>query len=89
MKKSTLISLAALAVAVVGVLIALAAYFNKKKETLCDDFDEDLLYDDLDDTEYYDAHIDDDDEECCDADCAEDDAEDPEDVPEEDLETNE
>ncbi len=63
MKKSTLISLAALAVAVVGVLIALAAYFKKKNDTLIDDFDDELLYDDLeDDTEYYEAHLDDEDD---------------------------
>lgn len=69
MKKSTLISLTALAVALVGVLIALAAYFHKKKETVLDDFDDELFYDDLDDdTEYYDAHLDDDCDCCCDCD---------------------
>ena len=72
MKKSTLISLAALAVAVVGVLIALAAYFKKKQDTLIDDFDDDLFYDDLEeDTEYYEAHLDDDCEECCGCCCEE------------------
>ncbi|MBP1581619.1 MAG: hypothetical protein J6A26_04400 [Oscillospiraceae bacterium] len=66
MKKSTLISLIALLVAVAGVLIALAAYFKKKKETLVDDFDDELLYDDLEDEEYYEAHLED---ECCDCGC--------------------
>ncbi len=81
MKKSTLISLFALAVAVVGVLIALAAYFKKKSDEIIDDFDDELLYDDLeDDTEYYEAHLDDEDdmyfessldeeENYCDGDC--------------------
>lgn len=59
MKKSTLISILALLTAIAGVLIALAAYFNKKKEVLCDDFDDDLLSDEPDDVEYYAAHIDD------------------------------
>ncbi len=72
MKKSTLISLAALAVAVVGVLIALAAYFKKKQDTLVDDFDDELFYDDLEeDTEYYEAHLDDycDECDCCECAC--------------------
>lgn len=69
MKKSTLISLAALAVAVLGVLIALAAYFKKKHDTLVDDFDDELYYDDLEeDCEYYEAPLD---EECCDCACCE------------------
>lgn len=71
MKKSTLISLAALAVAVLGVLIALAAYFKKKHDdTVLDDFDDELYYDDLeDDTEYYEAHLEDECEECCCGNC--------------------
>lgn len=64
MKKSTIISLAALVVAIIGVLIALAAYFSKKKESFCDEFDDELMYDDLDDAEYYDAHISDEDDYC-------------------------
>lgn len=64
MKKSTIISLAALAVAIVGVLIALAAYFSKKKESFCDELDDELMYDDLDDAEYYDAHISEEDDYC-------------------------
>ncbi len=67
MKKSTLISLAALAVAVIGVLIALAAYFKKKHDTVVDDFEDELYYDDLEeDAEYYEADLED---ECCE-DCA-------------------
>ena len=69
MKKSTLISLAALAVAVLGVLIALAAYFKKKHDTVVDDFEDELYYDDLEeDCEYYEAPLD---EDCCDCDCCE------------------
>lgn len=82
MKKSTLISLFALLVAVVGVLIALAAYFSKKKETVCDDFDDELLYDDFEeDSEYYEADLEDEEyfdcgeccgeEECCCEECCE------------------
>ena len=71
MKKSTLISLAALAVAVLGVLIALAADFKKKHDdTILDDFDDELYYDDLEeDTEYYEASLDDECEECCCGNC--------------------
>lgn len=73
MKKSTMISLFALLVALVGVLIALAAYFSKKKESVCDDFDDELLYDDLEDSEYYEADLEDEEYfdcgDCCDECC--------------------
>lgn len=57
MKKSTWISLIALAFAVTGLIVALAAYFKKKKCVVYDDFDDSL--DDSD--EYFSAHFDQDD----------------------------
>lgn len=71
MKKSTLISIFALLTAAAGVVIALAAYFNKKRDVLCDDFDDDLMYDEPDDVEYYAAHIEDDEPECDECVCEE------------------
>ena len=56
MKKSVLISLIALAVSVIGLIVALAAWKQKKKEHLYDDFDEDLLLDDENDDDYIAAH---------------------------------
>ncbi len=61
MKKSTLISLIALLVAAVGVLIALVAYFKRKRCVLCDDFDEDMI-DDCPDCDYYSTDLEEDDE---------------------------
>lgn len=59
MKKSTLISLIALAAAIASLLIALAAYYKKKKSIFCDDFDDELLgSEDYDDIEYYSTEID-------------------------------
>ena len=56
MKKSTFISLIALLVSAIGVLIALVAYFKRKRCALCDDdFEEDQLLDD-DDLDYYAEH---------------------------------
>ncbi len=82
MKKSTLISLLALLVALAGVLIALAAYFKKKKESADLEDEEDLPFDALDDedTEYYEAHLDEDEddqdsgESCCDCGCEDEEA---------------
>ena len=59
MKKSTLISIIAVITAMAGILIALAAYFNKKRTMFCDDFEDDLLSEEPDDVEYYAAHLDD------------------------------
>ena len=60
MKKSTLISLIALLVAAIGVLIALVAYFKRKRCALCDDFDEDMI-DDCPDCDYYSTDLEDED----------------------------
>lgn len=49
MKKSLLISLIALAVSLLGLVIALATWKQKKKHQNDDDFDEALLLDDEDD----------------------------------------
>lgn len=66
MRKSTIISLLALGTAAIGLLIACAAYFSKKRCLVCDDMDDDFYYDDLDgDEEYFEADIEDD----CDCDC--------------------
>ncbi|MCL2056985.1 MAG: hypothetical protein FWH02_07195 [Oscillospiraceae bacterium] len=51
MKKSSLIALVALFVAVIGVVIALAAYFNKRGVFFYDE--DDFMFDDPDDAEYY------------------------------------
>ena len=55
MRKSTVISLIALLVSIVGLLIAVIAYFKRRSCALCDDLDDDLM-------EYYDE----DDEDCLD-----------------------
>ena len=49
MKKSVVISLIALGVSVIGLIIALAAWVQKKRDLICDDFDDDLLTDDEED----------------------------------------
>ena len=54
MKKHSFLTLVALAVAAVGVVIALAAYFKNRSSYLYDD-DDDFLFDDPDDLEYYTA----------------------------------
>ena len=56
MKKGTIISIIALLVSIVGLLIALIAYFKRRNCVLCDDLDDDLV-------EYYDE---DEDCGCCD-----------------------
>ncbi|MEG1779268.1 MAG: hypothetical protein RR263_04140 [Oscillospiraceae bacterium] len=58
MKKSTLISIISLLVAMAGLLVALAAYLKRNKCVVCDDLDDDLSYDDDDDDiEYYATQI--------------------------------
>ena len=57
MKKSSFIALLALVVAAVGIAIALAAYFKNRSSYLYDD-DDDFLFDDPDDLEYYTAPVD-------------------------------
>ena len=52
MKKSVLISLIALGISLIGLVIALAAWLHKKKDLICDDFDDDFLTDEDEDAEY-------------------------------------
>ena len=51
MKKSSFLTLVALAVAAIAVVIGLAAYFKNRSSYLYDD--DDFLFDDPDDLEYY------------------------------------
>lgn len=60
MKKSTFLATIALIVAAVGVVIALAAYFKNRSSFLYDDEDDDFLFGDSDDLEYYSSDLDDD-----------------------------
>ena len=43
MRKGTVISIIALLVSIVGLLVALIAYFKRRSCALCDDLDDDLL----------------------------------------------
>ena len=56
-KKSVLISLIALGISLIGLVIALAAWLHKKKDLICDDFDDDLLTDEDEDAEYIAAPV--------------------------------
>ncbi|MCL2857651.1 MAG: hypothetical protein FWE19_08055 [Oscillospiraceae bacterium] len=51
MKRTSFLTLVALAVAAIGVVIGLAAYFKNRSSYLYDD--DDFLFDDPDDLEYY------------------------------------
>ena len=51
MKRSSFLTLVALTVAAVGVVIALAAYFKNRSSYLYDD--DEFLFDDPEDLEYY------------------------------------
>ena len=51
MKRSSCLTLIALAVAAIGVVIGLAAYFKNRSSYLYDD--DDFLFDDPDDLDYY------------------------------------
>lgn len=60
-KKGTFLSVLALLVAAAGTVVAIVAYFSKKKCVLCDDFDDfedDLSAEDPDNVEYYAAEVD-------------------------------
>lgn len=62
MKKGTFLSILALLIAAVGIVVALLAYFGKKKCILCDDFDDfedDFMSEEPSDLEYYAADLDD------------------------------
>ena len=63
MRRSTFIAIIALLVAIAGTLIALAAYFKRKSCVLCDDFDDDMLDDDMNDLDYYATQVEDDEQE--------------------------
>lgn len=54
MKKGTIISIFALLISIVGLMIALIAYFKRRNCVLCDDLEDDMV-------EFYDE----DDSECC------------------------
>ncbi|MEG2120241.1 MAG: hypothetical protein RRY53_07770, partial [Pseudoflavonifractor sp.] len=43
MKKGTILSLFALLISIVGLLIALIAYFKRRNCVLCDDLEDDLV----------------------------------------------
>lgn len=43
MKKGTIISLIALLVSIVGLMVALIAYFKKRNCVLCDDLEDDMM----------------------------------------------
>ena len=55
MKKSTWISIIALLISIIGVLIALVAYFKRKRSVLCDDFGEN--YYDEDDFDFFEDEL--------------------------------
>lgn len=55
MKRSTFISLLALAAALTGLIVAAAAFVYRRRDLLCDDFDDELLDADLD---YYASQVD-------------------------------
>lgn len=57
MRKSVFMATVALFVAAVGVVIALAAYFKNRSSYLYED-DDDFLFDDPDDLEYYTSDLD-------------------------------
>ena len=57
MKKGYLISIVALLVALVGVVVALAAYFKRKNDALCDEYGDDLLGAEPDDLDYYSTQV--------------------------------
>lgn len=45
MRKSTLIAIIALLISIIGVLIALVAYFKRRRCVICDDVDDEMLDD--------------------------------------------
>ncbi len=57
MKKGYLISIVALLVALVGVVVALAAYFKRKNDAFCDEYGDDLLGSEPDDLDYYSTQV--------------------------------
>jgi len=59
MRKSVFIASVALFVAALGVVIGLAAYFKNRSSYLYDE-DDDFLFDDPDDLEYYSSDLPDD-----------------------------
>ena len=57
MKKGYVISIIALLVALVGVVVALAAYFKRKSDVFCDEYGDDLLGAEGDDLDYYSTQV--------------------------------
>ena len=62
MRKGSFFGALALLVAIAGVVIALAAYFKHRSKYLYDE-DDDFMFDDPDDLEYYTSDLEDDEEE--------------------------
>lgn len=60
MRKGTFIAIIALTIAVIGAIVAFAAYFKHRRCALCDDFDEGMLDDDMSDLDYYATQVEDD-----------------------------
>lgn len=72
MGKGTFIATVALLIAIAGAIVAFAAYFKHRGCTLCEDFDDDMLDDDLSDLDYYATQVDSEDDQYFDADTDED-----------------
>ena len=53
MGKGTFLATVALLIAIAGAIVAFAAYFKRRSCTLCDDFDDDMMDDDMSDLDYY------------------------------------
>lgn len=62
MRKGTFIAIIALTIAVIGAIVAFAAYFKHRRCALCDDFDEGMLDDDMSDLDYYATQVEEDDD---------------------------
>ena len=60
MKRGTFIATIALLIAIAGAIVAFAAYFKHRTCSLCDDFDDEMMDDDLSDLDYYATQVDDD-----------------------------
>ena len=58
MGKGTFIATVALLVAVAGAIVAFAAYFKHRNCALYDDFDDEIMDDDLSDLDYYATQMD-------------------------------
>lgn len=82
MRKGTIFSIIALLAALVGIGVALSAYFNKKRCVMCEDFSDDMTDENPNDIEYFATDIEDPShvQESCDCTCG---CEEPSDLAEE------